>query len=148
MKSELHRRLQDKALMYLRHKSYWVSHQEIAIGWIIDVWGMSPSLNYECSAIEVKVSRNDFFSRSQKNKNLHPDSIANTCYILCPAGLIQPHEVFEKWGLLWYDGRTDRIVNKRMPERVEMTDRMKLIALSNFLWSGINQPKQLTITQE
>lgn len=148
MKSELHQKLQDKGLQYLRNKTYWVSEREISIGWIIDVWGLSPSRNYECSAIEVKVSRSDFFSKSQKDKNIHPSSIANTCYILCPQGLIQIEDVHDDWGLLWYNEKTDRIINKKMPVRQEMTDRMKLVALTNFLWSGINHPKRLEIIED
>lgn len=145
MKSNLHQELQNKALTYLRNKSYWISEMEISTGMgIIDVWGLSPSLNYVCSAIEVKVSRNDFKSSSQKYKNGYADCIANTCYILCPVGLIQPEEIHQDWGLLWYNEKTDRIINKKQPKFQEMSERLKLIALTNFLWSGANQPKKLT----
>jgi len=37
MKSDLHQKLQDKALIYLRNKSYWVSECEISLEGIIDV---------------------------------------------------------------------------------------------------------------
>lgn len=130
--------------MYLRNKSYWVSHQEItSCGGIIDVWGLSLTLDFVCSAIEVKISRNDFLTKSQKMKNNISENIANTCYILCPVGLIQEYEVHEDWGLLWYNEEKDRILNKKMPKFKEMSDRKKLIALSNFLWSGRNKQKKI-----
>jgi len=141
MKSELHSELQDKAMDYLLAKSYWVRAIEMRmLAGIIDVWGMSRSLDFATSAIEVKVSRNDFMSRSQKWKNHNAQMIANTCYILCPYGLIQPDEVHPDWGLLWYrEGRN--IINKKQPKFNEMSDRKKLEIMIHFLSSGVNQIK-------
>ena len=68
----------------------------------IDVWGLSRANGFKSMAIEVKVSRSDLKTYSQRVRNTHPEAIANECYILCPAGLIQPEEVAESWGLLWY----------------------------------------------
>ena len=145
--SELHKKLQHKGLMYLRNNSYWVSAKEIRMGDIIDIWGISPSLEYTCAAIEVKVSRSDFNSASQKRKNNCAETIANRCYILCPSGLIQINEVHEDWGLLWYNKKTDRIINKKKPVFKDMKNWIKLVALTNFLWSGINNPKSLKETK-
>jgi len=143
MRSDLHKKLQYKGYNYLHNKSYWVGAEEIRMGDIIDVWGISPSLNYTCAAIEVKVSRNDFHSFSQKCKNERAGLIANLCYILCPKDLIQIEDVHKDWGLLWYNEKTDRIMNKKMPVFQDMDDKKKLIALTDFLWSGINTVKKV-----
>ena len=141
MKSELHSRLQDKAFDYLLAKTYWVRAVEMpTLGGIIDAWGLSRSQNYETMAIAVKVSRNDFRSRSQKYKEHNSGAIANRCYILCPANLIKPEEVNPYWGLLWYK-KGEKLMNKKQPTFLEMTDRQKLSALIHFLSSGVNKPK-------
>ena len=141
MKSELHSKLQDRAMDYMLAKSYWVKAIEMpTLGGIIDAWGLSRSQNYETMAIEVKVSRSDFRSRSQRYKEYNSGAFANRCYILCPANLIKPEEVNPYWGLLWYeDGK--KLINKKQPTFLEMTDRQKLVALIHFLSSGRNYPK-------
>jgi hypothetical protein len=143
MKSELHSRLQDKAKDYLLAKTYWIKALEMPtpIG-IIDAWGISRSRNFETCAIEVKVSKNDFRSRSQKYKEYNSGMIANKCYILCPAGLIQPEEVHPYWGLLWYE-EGQKLINKKKPTFLKMTDRQKLEILIHFLSSGVNNPPTL-----
>lgn len=144
MKSELHSKLQDKAMNYLLAKSYWIKAVEMPtpVG-IIDVWGLSRACDFATMAVEVKVSRNDFRSNSQKYKNQRPSHIANSCYILCPAELIKPEEVNEDWGLLWYqEGK--KLVNKKQARFVEMSDRQKLEILIYFLHSGVNNPKPLS----
>jgi len=144
MKSELHQKLQDRAMDYLLAKSYWVKVIEMPTPMgIIDVWGLSRQKDFNTMAIEVKVSRSDFRSNSQKFKNQVAHLIANECYILCPEGLIRPEEVNENWGLLWY-GEGKRLMNKKKPRFMEMDDRQKLKIMIRFLSSGINQPKKLT----
>lgn len=130
--------LQDRALEYLLAKSYWVRAVEMpTLGGIIDAWGLSRSLDYLTCAVEVKVSRQDHRSMSQKCKEYNSGAIANTNYILCPAGLIQPEEVNPNWGLLWYeDGK--KLINKKQPKLLGQTDRQKLEALIHFLDSGAN----------
>ena len=143
MKSELHSKLQDKAINYLSAKSYWIKAKEMpTLGGIIDAWGLSRSQNFEVMAIEVKVSKNDFRSRSQKDKECYSGAIANQCYVLCPANLIQPEEVNPYWGLLWYE-EGKNLINKKRATFLEMTDRQKLEALIYFLSSGVNKPKEL-----
>ena len=159
MKSELHSELQHKARVYLLNKTYWICSEEMPTPMgIIDCWGMSRARGFETMAIEVKVSRADFRSNSQKLKEGHPEGIANECYILCPAGLIQPEEVHEDWGLLWYhegqdkilDSKASRLSNKKKATRFEMTDRAKLEILINFLENGANSviPKKLEEIRE
>lgn len=141
MKSKLHLKLQYKAIDYLLAKSYWIKTIEMPTpNGIIDVWGLSRSNDFKTIAIEVKVSRNDFKSHSQKYKEYNSGLIANECYILCPEGLIKLDEVNPYWGLLWYkEGK--KLINKKKPSFLEMSDRDKLEIMIYFLSSGINQPK-------
>jgi hypothetical protein len=145
MKSELHSKLQDKAMDYLLAKSYWVRGLEMPtkVG-IIDVWGLSRACDFATAAIEVKVSKNDYRSRSQKYKEGNTDmgDIANSCYVLCPAGLIQPEEVRANWGLLWYE-EGKKLINKKQPRIVDQTDRQKLETIIYFLSNGANKAKDL-----
>ena len=144
MKSELHKRLQVKGENYLLHKGYWVRAREMPTnGGIIDVWGISNIRDYETAAIEVKVSRNDYRSRSQKYKEHSAEYIANYCYILCPEYLMGLEHESPNWGVLWYSEKTDRLKLMRKPIRFEMTDRAKLGAIINFFYSGINKPNKL-----
>ena len=149
MKSELHSKLQDRAIDYMLAKSYWIKAKEIPTpAGIIDVWGLSRVLDFTTMAIEVKVSRNDFRSYSQKRKEQTINyrgtfHFANSCYILCPAELIKPEEIDENWGLLWYE-KGKKLINKKQPRFVEMTDRQKLEVLIRFLHSGINNPPNLS----
>jgi len=144
MKSELHSKLQIKALNYLQDKQYWIKAIEMPTPCgIIDAWGISNVRDYETCAIEVKVSHGDYHSRSQKYKEFSASYIANYCYLLCPEGLIKNTESL-KWGILWYIEKTNRLKLIRKPERFEMTDRSKLDVMIHFFYSGINNPKKLS----
>ena len=143
MTSDLHKKLQQKALTYLHNKQYWIKAVEMptSVG-IIDAWGIKNVHEYETAAIEVKVSRNDYHSRSQKYKELLSDHIANYCYLLCPEGLIKNHES-PKWGILWYSAKTGRLQLIKKPERFEMTNEAKLSVMIHLFESGINHPEKL-----
>lgn len=126
MKSDLHQKLQDKAINYMLDKAYWITRQEAQMpAGICDVWGIM-HINYKTMAIEVKVSKSDHRSRLQKNKEYESGTIANKNFILCPAWLILPKEVNPYWGLLWYHEETDRIQNMKQPTELEQTDFQKL----------------------
>ena len=127
----------------MQHKQYWVRAIEMPtpVG-IIDAWGISNANKYETCAIEVKISRNDYLSRSQKYKEFSSENIANYCYLLCPEGLIKETESLN-WGILWYSERTNRLRLIREPKRFEMTDRAKLSVMIHFFNSGINNPEKL-----
>lgn len=144
MKSDLHKRLQVKAIAYLANKQYWVRAQEMPapVG-IIDAYGISNVHNFDTAAIEVKVSRNDYHSRSQKYKEFSAEHIANYCYILCPEYLMGMYDESPKWGVLWYSEKTGRLRLMREPTRFEMTDRDKLAVMINLFSSGINNPEKL-----
>lgn len=148
MKSQQHQELQDKAKNYLHNKGYWICGTEVPmpVG-VCDAWGMSRAgagSMYETMAIEVKVSRTDFRSRSQKYKEFSSFPLGNYQYVLCPKGLILPQECHSEWGLLWRD--KGRIVNKKKAPRMEMTAEQKLKVLIYFLNNGANvhRPKLIS----
>lgn len=144
MKSNLHTKLQHKACEYLLNKGFWIRTQEMPTSCgIIDVWGISNANNFETAAIEVKVSRSDYRSRSQKYKELTAENIANHCYILCPDWLVWNYNDSPKWGLLWYSEKTGRLQLVRKPERFEMTDRNKLAVMINLFENRLNHPDRL-----
>lgn len=144
-KSNLHGELQGYAERYLSNKQYWICGQEVRmpVG-ICDAWGMMRGWNhfgYETMAIEVKVSRADLRSKSQRYKEEHSTPLGNYQYILCPKGLIQPEEIHEEWGLLWYDEKQERIFNKKKAPLLEMTSHQKLEVLIYFLDNGQNEKR-------
>lgn len=130
------------------NKQYWVRGIEMPtpVG-IIDAWGISNVNRYDTAAIEVKTSRNDYHSKSQKYKEFSSENIANYCYLLCPEGLIKEKES-PNWGILWYSERTDRLKLMRKAIRFEMTDRAKLAVMLHFFNSGINNPDKILITEK
>lgn len=148
MKSIQHSLLQKKAENFLYNKGYWICGQEVRmpVG-VCDAWGMKRSTygeeSYDAMAIEVKVSRTDFRSRSQQYKEVSSFPLGNYQYVLCPAGMIQPEECHEEWGLLWWDG--EKMFNKKKAKRIEMTAEQKLQVLIYFLDNTQNhkRPKLL-----
>jgi hypothetical protein len=147
-KSALHTKLQHKGAMYLLNKGYWIKTLEMPspVG-IIDVWGISNSNNYETTAIEVKVSRGDYNSRSQKYKEFSSESLANYCYLLCPKGLItEPRH--PSWGLMWYDEVTGRLKVVKKPIRFEMSPLGKIHIMVHLFQNTQNNPEKLLYTEE
>lgn len=59
----------------------------------------------ETVLVEVKVSRGDFLADARKPHREGGNGIGLFRYYMCPAGLISPDEVPERWGLLWVDQR-------------------------------------------
>lgn len=147
MRSDLHKELQNKAEGYLLNKGYWICGQEVPmpIG-ICDAWGMSRVNELDTMAIEVKVSRTDFRSRSQRYKEVSSFPLGNYQYVLCPAGLIQPQETHHEWGLLWWTG--DRMLNKKKAVRMDMTAENKLQILLYFLDNTTNHARPLLKEQQ
>lgn len=142
MRSDLHKELQKIARNYALTKTYWLCGEEVPMPLgICDVWGMSRSLNLKTMAIEVKISKADFRSRSQRYKEAHPTPLGNYQYVLCPANLIYPEEIHQEWGLLWWNGK--RIINKKPAPELTMTDEQKLKTLLYFLNNGSNVNRPL-----
>lgn len=83
MKSTKHSELQTIGKGYLLQKNFWICGEEVPMPpGICDVWGMSRSDDYKTMAIEVKVSRPDFRSTSQKYKEIGNFPLGNYQYIL------------------------------------------------------------------
>jgi len=144
MKSDLHQHLQYKGKEYLLNKGFWVRTMEMPtpVG-IIDVWGIKNHLTHETVAIEVKVSRNDFRSRSQKYKERLAYHIANYCYILCPEYLVGEVHDCPEWGIIWHNEKTNRLKVVRKPTRLEQTDKDKLSVMIALFHNRANNPEQL-----
>lgn len=69
----------------------------------VDFWAMNcyPSKGFLTVAIEVKVTRNDFFRElNNPKKRESAESIARETYFAVPAGLVKPEECPEGWGLI------------------------------------------------
>ena len=120
--SELHKTIKFKAVEYFANKGYHVARHEVRDGYygIIDAWGIRPK-DVSSMGVEVKVSRSDWQAAKFKDrkaeevrKNLYSWTGTNELYYACPSGLIQPHEVSESMGLLWYN-ENGRFVNKKSP---------------------------------
>ena len=143
MRSDLHKELQSIGRKYALNKTYWVAEEVPTTCGVCDVWGISRSLDYATIAIEVKVSKQDYRSQSQKDKERYTvnNPMGNTNYVLCPSGLIRSEEIHELWGLLWWNG--ERIVNKKPAQFVECDDKHKLMTLINFLNNGNNTHKPI-----
>ena len=157
MESDLHKKLKQKAVEYLLNKSYYISDTEISCGYygIYDAWGINSK--HDTIGIECKVSKADFknnrFKEARldwgieevkfKNNGVVCDVLvqeavsavdivpANQNYILCPAGLLFPSDIHPKYGLLWFNG--ERLVNKKKPETIPMTDKKKVGILIGIL---------------
>ncbi|EMO9521287.1 adenylosuccinate synthase [Pseudomonas aeruginosa] len=59
----------------------------------------------ETVVVEVKVSRADFLADAKKPHRAPGKGMGIYRYFMCPAGLINPEEVPERWGLLWVHDR-------------------------------------------
>lgn len=77
-------------------------------------WGgeMPDAIGYRASSrvtetvvVEVKVSRSDFLADAKKPHRVEGAGMGVYRYFMCPEGLIQPHEVPARWGLLWVNAR-------------------------------------------
>ena len=110
---------------------------------ICDAWGMRRatygSEGYDAMGIEVKVSKQDFRSKSQIYKEVSSTPLGNYQYILCPSNLILGEECHKEWGLLWWNG--ERMINKKKAPRLEMSAQQKLDVLLYFLNNGMNEKR-------
>lgn len=63
--------------------------------------------------VECKTNRADFFADGQKRFRRNPATgMGAERYFMVPAGLILPHELPQKWGLLWVYDRHVRVIKK------------------------------------
>ena len=59
----------------------------------------------ETVVVEVKCSRADFLADAKKPHRADGEGMGLYRYFMCHEGLIQPHEVPGRWGLLWVTAR-------------------------------------------
>ncbi len=94
--------------------------------------GMRNDINIEC-----KVSRQDFFHDQKKN---HKHPFGNFKFYACPEGLIKPEEIPEKFGLIYVNKKTCKVIKK--PEYVKECENVGPMLADLFLerkngaWDG------------
>lgn len=69
----------------------------------IDFWAMNvfPSKGFNTVAVEIKVSRADFFREtSNPRKRESAEEVARECFFAVPKGLVSKDEVPKGWGLI------------------------------------------------
>lgn len=70
--------------------------------------------------VEAKVSRADFLADRNKAFRQRPEAgIGEFRYFITPDGLVQPHELPEKWGLIEFNGRRLRVVQGHVLQKLE-----------------------------
>lgn len=80
--------------------------------------------SWQSVLIECKVSRGDFLRDKNKRHRAEGKGMGNWRFICCPAGLIKPEELPEKWGLIYVSdkGRATLKVDCRVKKtKVECT---------------------------
>jgi len=104
MPSELHEKLCEKGLKWLKRNGFRVS--------ATNVWGLSSrervdciGFRHSCSVlIEAKVSRSDFLVDQNKPERQQGGAGTYRFYI-APEGLLTVDDLPDKWGLLEWSGR-------------------------------------------
>lgn len=96
-------------LLKIKHEgSQWARFVELnqgtggRMGRRIDFYAMNvwPSNSYHRVAYEIKLTRADFANEiNDPTKREFAEKVANECYFVAPAGMIQPDELPEWWGL-------------------------------------------------
>ena len=143
--SKLHKELKYKAHQYLLNQSYRLARFEKECGYMIaDAWGIDYQTLYT-KIIEVKISRADFHSDKYKKYQIINTPTAEEIYYLCPSGLIQPEEVGECCGLLWYNEKTGRLLNKKKAPILKVHIRTKLRILIDFLEANTPFERKMTL---
>jgi hypothetical protein len=117
------------AALKLRYPSpEWASFFELRTGTgaladrSLDFWAMNcfPSKGFLTVAAEIKVSRGDFFKELADPKKVQKTrDAAMESYYVCPAGLIQPGEVPEGFGLLEVVANGTLRVKARAPQKAQ-----------------------------
>jgi hypothetical protein len=82
--------------------------------WAFHLW---PSGGYQPTGFEIKATRSDFLRElARPDKTARYMRLCQFFYYATPTGLVQPHEVPEKAGLIWVNERRCRVM-KRAPNR-------------------------------
>ena len=115
-----HDDLVESAARWLRKENYIVitemsdgiSEKPDAIGW---------RAGSETTLIECKVSRSDFLS-DKKKPSRQELGMGDFRYYLAPVGLINAHELPNRWGLLEYENKRNHPQTARFPMRHQEKD--------------------------
>ena len=85
----------------------------------------------ESAIIEVKTSHADFLADQKKASRTNPEyAMADFRYYLCPEGVINPDEVPDKWGLLYYkDGRIHKVRQAEQQDSCKIWDMLLLSSI-------------------
>lgn len=132
MESKQHKELKERACQYLLNQNYRLARIEKECDYhgIADAWGINFQTFYT-KIIEVKISRADFNSDKYKRHRTLNFPPAEEVYYLCQNNLIQPEEVGEAYGLLWFNGK--RLINKKKAPFLKVLIGTKLKILIDFL---------------
>ena len=101
----------------LRRTACSVVTTEVGSAHNADAWGWSTG-GYSVQ-VECKATRSDFRADAKKYERQHPEhDVGDFRYYMTPAGLVQPDEVPDRWGLVECRGNQVRIVKhaQRQPE--------------------------------
>lgn len=106
MESETHKHLKRVALRWLKERVTDVVANEVdfyRIRSVADAVGLNLKRR-EVRVVEVKATKGDLL----RDKKLFDDGTSylphvQYAYVMCPTGVIQPHEVPNGYGLLWVD---------------------------------------------
>ena len=109
MPSELHEKLCEKAVSWLKRNGFIVAAKNV---WSVGSRERVDCIGYrqQCSAmVEVKVSRSDFLA-DRKKPERQAGGVGTYRFYLAPAGLIAVTDLPEGWGLLEFSGRSVHMV--------------------------------------
>lgn len=135
--SYLHKKLKKRALRLATSRGYRVSKDECRAGkyGYYDVWGINES--FGTIGIEVKISWGDFkgLVRKVEGGSLKHTS-ANENYVMCPAGMVNPNDVPDKVGLLWYYEERGSVIKQKDAYYINVPLGRKMTTMMDFLWSA------------
>lgn len=98
-----------------------------------------PSKRFVKIAYEIKVSRSDFFREIDDPTKREPaERVADECYFVTPAGLIQPDEVPAGWGLI--ELVSNGLRRKKVATQHKVTELPLLFVVSLARQSSLPKP--------
>ncbi len=96
----------------------------------------------ESILVECKTSRSDFLADRKKHFRQFPDlGVGNMRFFLAPAGMIKPHELPERWGLIEPRGSIIRVVKEAERQPKTHVDHEILMLLSAIRRTAQVQPE-------
>jgi hypothetical protein len=133
-------------------QNYWgcnVVARELgtSAGEIPDAFGVKHGI---CYLIECNATRSDFLADGKKIFRIDPAlGIGSYRYFICPAGLIQPEEVPENWGLLWKHDFQTRVVKEpecqesnAISEKILLTSIIRRLEISSCVFVSPETPPE------